>query len=61
MMLGFSLLILLILVLVTQMIVNRSRVERFNQELQHLTPHFGGVPNASQVWGYMVKYPKAYV
>lgn len=56
--------VLLVLVVGTQFLINRYIIlERYQTQmaLEHLTPHFGGIPNQSQVWGYMVKYPREYV
>jgi hypothetical protein len=35
--------------------------EDWSQKDQHLIAHFGGTPNQSQIWPYLVKYPKQYV
>lgn len=35
--------------------------ESFRQSEAHMFAHFGGVPNNSQIWPNMVKYPKQYV
>lgn len=38
-----------------------NNFEHFSQNEEHLIAHFGGIPNNSQIWPYMIKYPKEYV
>ena len=38
-----------------------QKSENWSQKDAHLIAHFGGIPNMSQIWPYLVKYPKEYV
>lgn len=33
-----------------------NHFEHFSQDQDHLIAHFGGIPNNSQIWPYMIKY-----
>ena len=37
--------------------IHRKFEESFSQDEEHLIAHFGGIPNNSQIWPYMIKYP----
>ena len=50
--------LILILIIILMCILNNKKETWTNP---HLLAHFGGTPNMSQIWPYMVKYPKEYV
>jgi hypothetical protein len=57
----FSFLLLSIAIFATYNSYYSNQSEKFSQEMQHKIAHFGGTPNNSQIWPYLVKYPKEYV
>ena len=61
----FCLFILILLMMIffsyPKSYVYPKNTENWSQKDQHLIAHFGGTPNQSQIWPYLVKYPKQYV
>lgn len=55
------LLIVIFILTIYICILVRNHLENFTQGQEHMIAHFGGIPNNSQIWPYMIKYPKEYV
>lgn len=52
---------IIIIIIIILLILYFPKTETFSQEDEYRFAHFGGIPNMSQIWPYMVKYPKEYV
>jgi hypothetical protein len=53
--------ILFILLILFSKKTNEPFDDILSQKNSNKIAHFGGIPNMSQIWPYMVKYPKQYV
>lgn len=52
-------LLLILTAILIYLLLHKNKTETWTNP--HLLAHFGGTPNMSQIWPYMVKYPKQYV
>lgn len=52
--------ILLVLLWGTHILLRRFIIEAYNPNEDGIA-HFGGIPNSSQVWAGLIKYPRQYV
>lgn len=57
MILNLLLIIIIFFISIYTCLLIRKNFENFSQDDEHLIAHFAGIPNNSQIWSGMIKYP----